>query len=491
MGSIPGPVLTIKIDSSTLQGSLSGAMQQVRAETQRAAEASVAIWKSGAAKIRAEIAQGIVGDKEVVVQRQNLVKILDSEISGLRTRNDLTVKQLSNLKAATLELERQQSFLKTTGGLTAGTGAFLGQLQQIGAQLSSRLVGSIGANFFGVAGGSLLGDLTSKAFGTSGIGAAAAGGGILAGRKTSLASITEAVGPTTLAIGGATAAIAAQALVVREVTKGMLEYAQATRNVAAETGLSVVQVQQFKELAKITGTDFDGLANAFGRLQAQLGKFVVSGKDADVATENFVKVMDRFNISITKPTGSLRPIDQIMSDFAQSLANIPDSATRTAIAMDAMGIRGKVLVQVMENARTSGMTLKQALDQVARTALPESQINQLLKEKAAWDEITVAIDTATIHLKGFIATHAKELAIPIYGPISGLYKGARDALDPYMNPASPAAPLPNSYDKTLAMIQDEANKVAAAFLRQQQIIAAGGEKELQLQELRAKYSEAE
>ncbi len=491
MGSIPGPVLSIRIDAASLTSSLSGAMQSVRDQTRQAAAASAEEWKRAAAQIRATVAQGIAGDKEVVAQRQQLVSILNRELDLLRSRNDLTNKQVSSVRAMTLELERQQSFLKNTGGLTAGTGAFLGQLQSIGAQLSSRLVGSIGANFFGVTGGSLLGEITSKALsggsGTGGIAGAAAGGGIFAGLKTSLSGIAEAVGPTTLAIGGATAAIAAQALVVSSVTKGMIEYAQATRNVAAETGLTVVQVQQFKELAKITGVDADGLANSFGRLQVQLGKFVLGNKDADKATENFVKVLDRFNISITKPSGSLRPIDQIMGEFAQSLSNIPDSATRTAVAMDAMGIRGRVLVQVMDNARASGLTLKQALDKVAGTALPESEINQLLKEKEAWDKIVVAIDTATIHLKGWIATHPKELTIPGYG----LYAGARDLLNPYLNPNAPG---PVKGTPTADTAADLIGKYAAAgnaeLLKQAQILKDGGALQFQLAEKEKEYTEA-
>jgi len=137
-------------------------MQQIRTQSQQTGQAVAEDWKRYAAQIRASVAQGTLPEKEVVAQRQNLVTLLKLEIDLLDKRNTITKSQLSDLKAMTLELERQASFLKGTGGLTAGTSAFLGQAGGIGQNLVSQLVGRLGANLFGVAGGSQLGSIAGS-----------------------------------------------------------------------------------------------------------------------------------------------------------------------------------------------------------------------------------------------------------------------------------------------------------------------------------------
>ena len=108
------------------------------------------------------------------------------------------------------------------------------------------------------------------------------------------------------------------------------------------------------------------LTTSFGRLQAELGKFIVSGKDSEGATQNFVKVLDKFGVSVTDSNGKLRPISQTMGDFFNVLEEIPDAETRTAIGLDAMGIRGKVLIQLFDNLRAQGLSFKEALDEVKK-----------------------------------------------------------------------------------------------------------------------------
>ncbi len=112
-----------------------------------------------AAQIRASVAQGVAGDKEIVAQRTQLLSILDRQLSGYTKLNELSQRELTTLKAMTLERERQADAIKTgTVGVTAGTQAFLSQLSgAFGGGLVSRLVGSLGANLFGVSGGSQLG----------------------------------------------------------------------------------------------------------------------------------------------------------------------------------------------------------------------------------------------------------------------------------------------------------------------------------------------
>src|SRR3984885_7766536 len=393
MGTIPGPIITFRISQPELNAAVQPAFQQVRDQARTVSSQIADDWKRMAAQIRASVAQGAISNAQEADARKNIVSILQRELTLHSDLSNASNKQLANYKAMTLELERQSSFLKGTGGLTAGTQAFLSQLSGVGGGLVSRLVGSLGANIFGVSGGSQLGSV-----------AGVSASNIFAG-------IAASAGPATLAVGGLTAGIVATSAILGGATKSMLDYAQSVQNVSAATGLTYSETQKFRELAKITGVDADGLTQSFGRLQSELGKYIVSGKDSEGATQNFVRVLDKFNISVTDSGGKLCPIGQIMSDFAGSLAQIPDAETRTAIGMDAMGIRGKILVQVIDNLRASGLTLSQALTEVNKATLSDDKIKELLREKQSWNELVVSIDAATLHLKAFLATHKAAIGL--------------------------------------------------------------------------------
>jgi hypothetical protein len=475
MGSIPGPVITFRISQPELNAAVQPAFQQVRQQAQTVSNQIADDWKRMAAQIRASVAQGAVSTAQETDARKNIISILQRELTLHSDLSNASNKQLANYKAMTLELERQASFLKGTGGLTAGTQAVLSQAAGIGGNLVSRLVGSLGANLFGVSGGSQLGSV-----------AGVSASNIFAG-------IAASAGPATLAIGSLAAGLVSTGAILGGATKSMLDYAQSVQNVSAATGLSYSETQKFRELAKITGVDADGLTQSFGRLQAELGKYVISGKDSEGATQNFVKVLDRFNISVTDSGGKLRPIGQIMEQFAASLAEIPDAETRTAIGMDAMGIRGKILVQVIDNLRASGLTLKQALDEVNKATLSDDKIKELLGEKRSWDQLVVSIDAATLHLKAFIATHKAAIGLsgvpgvaPALGALGAVYRGTSF----FYNPGAPGTTGVPTAANAQGLIAEYAAKNNQLLLNRAEILKAGGQAEYQLLQAEQNYAEA-
>ena len=112
-------------------------------------------------------------------------------------------------------------------------------------------------------------------------------------------SVIGGVNPNILGLGIGAASLAATGVAVAAVTQNMIEYAQSIQNVAAATGLTYSETQKFREIAKLTGVDAETLTTSFGRLQAELGKFIISGKDSEGSTQNFVKVLDKFGVSVT------------------------------------------------------------------------------------------------------------------------------------------------------------------------------------------------
>ena len=155
MGTIPGALIEFRFSMPSLTGSVNPALQQVRDQARTVSNQIADDWKRMAAQIRASMAQGLAPEKELVASRTQLISILDREISGLRTRNDLTTKELSVLKAVTLERERQADAIKrgVGVGVTAGTSSALGQVSQQTILGIGRVLDSLVNRYLGGAAG--------------------------------------------------------------------------------------------------------------------------------------------------------------------------------------------------------------------------------------------------------------------------------------------------------------------------------------------------
>jgi hypothetical protein len=392
MGTVPGPIISFRVSGPELAGSIQPALQDLRQQARTVSTQIADDWKRMAAQIRASVAQGISGDKEVLATRSQLVSILDKELSGLRTRNELTTKELSNLKAMTLERERQADAIKrgVGVGVTAGTSSALGQVSQQTVLGIGRVLDSLVNRYFGGAAGAAFRTARDvQYYSAQAGGGTGTGGGILGG----LGAVTSAIPDGVLAVGGLTAALAGLAAVGITVTKGLADTAQAINNTAAATGLSTTQVQIYDRLAKEMDLDSGSLTNAFARLQAQIGEFVTKGKTADESTQNFIRVLDKFGISVKNTDGSVRGINDIISDFANVVQSLPDKNLAAALTMEAFGTRGKILAQIINQATVEGKTYRETVDGIAKSGIPipEGTVQNLQKAKNAWDKLWQAV----------------------------------------------------------------------------------------------------
>jgi hypothetical protein len=386
MGTIPGALIEFRFSQPSLTGAVQPAFQQVREQAKTVSNQIADDWKRMAAQIRASLAQGFSTDKEIVANRTQLVSLLDKELSGLRTRNELSTKELSNLKAMTLERERQADAIRrgVGVGITGGTSSALGQVSQQTVLGIGRVLDSLVNRYLGGAAGAAFRTARDVQYYSAQAGGGT-GGGILGG----LGAVTSAIPDGVLAIGGLTAAFAGLAAVGITVTKGLADTAQAINNTAAATGLSTTQVQIYDRLAKEMDLDSGSLTNAFARLQAQIGEFVTKGKTADESTQNFIRVLDKFGISVKNTDGSVRGVNDIISDFANVIQAMPDKNTAAALSLEAFGTRGKILAQIINQATNEGKSYRETVDGIARSGIPiaEGTVQNLQKAKNAWDDL--------------------------------------------------------------------------------------------------------
>lgn len=411
MSSIPGPIIQFRIGGAELAGNLRPALDQIKNEAKAASQQIAEQWRVMAGQIRASIVTEASGTKEIAAQRQQLISVLNQELSLRAKATEMSKSDLANFKAMTLELERQKSFLAGTGGLTTGTSNALNQVSLQTTLGISRILDSLVNRYFGGAAGAAFRTVRDVGYygalgAQGGVGSsAAAEGGAAGGLGAGLGGIVDTIGPATVGLGSLAAALSAVGITAATVTRHMEETAQAIANTSAETGLSTKQIQEFTELAKEMDLDAGSVANAVARLQAQLGQYILSGKTADQETQAFIRTSNILGVSLKDSHDKLRPINDVLGDFAEKLQQIPDAETRTAVAIDAFGIRGRVLAEAMNTASVEGKSLKQVLQEIgsSNVIIPDSQIDSLLRAKAAWDEVSRSVSGYATLIKGVIA----------------------------------------------------------------------------------------
>jgi hypothetical protein len=320
MASVPGPIISFRIGGSELSGAVRPALDDIKRQAKVTSTQIADEWRQMAAKIRAETALGSGTEKEITASRRELVSILDREISGLRTRNDLTRQELSNLKAQTLERERQASFLKNGPGLTAGTQSVI---SSIGGLLSKQTA-FLGANLFGIQGGSQLGA------GISGALEGLAGGGVA------------------VALGGlATAALAVSAAFHSMAVSGAATI-RSLENVSEKTGISITQLQAFKVAGETVGVSLDDLVTGFRKFSQALTSEIAGGDDDSGAAGSAKKlsaVLKDLKVSAIDPKEALLQV-------SDAFAKLPDGAVKSATAVALFGRSGLQMIPFLDKGRS-------------------------------------------------------------------------------------------------------------------------------------------
>jgi hypothetical protein len=489
MGTIPGPIISFRFSGAEIQGAVQPAFQQIRQQAQTVSNQIADDWKRMAAQIRASVAQGVAGDKEIVAQRTQLLGILDRQITGYNRLNELSTKELSNLKAMTLERERQANAIKTgTVGVTAGTNAALGQANQQVILGLGRVLDSLVNRYFGGAAGAAFRTARDVQYYS-----AQAGGGTGTGI---LGGLTSEIPGGVLAVGGLTVGLTALAAAALAVTHNMAETAHSINSVAAETGLNTTQVQEYNELAKEMNLDASSLVNAFARLDSQLGKYLLTGKSADESTQQFVKVAKILGVSLEDSAKNIRPINDVIGDFGDKLQTIPNAGIRAEIATDAFGIRAKVLAEAMNLAAAEGKSLRDVLTTIGGSdvIIPEGQVQDLDRARGKWEELSRAVRGYITDIKEGVAggvigaadflSGVGNLPQTIGGQLNNLrYFGFATS------GAGTAATGPGGGPNILASIN--ANRATnESLVKRAELIKAGSQAEFELLQAEKSYSEA-
>lgn len=355
MSSIPGPVVRLIIDAPGITAPLREVMDQVKSQARTTSQTVAEDWRRMAAQIRASIATEAGGVKDITTARQQLVGVLEKDISLLRQRGELNTKELATLKAQTLELERQKSFLSGGSGLTAATNAFLGQIKNM-------LAGQVASTALG---GGILGSTAQAGFAT------------LGGMGSVLAVFAAAgAGLTKMALDGGKLAVELD-------------------NLSHKTGMTVENVIKLRAASEALDLDFDKTVTGFRKFSREVTDALAADlPHATLEAKRAGEIFAALGVDVHK--AALDPM-AAMQQLAAALNKLPDGMVKTALAAELFGRGGlenlplfAKLKQAMDATASSSVILAQALG-VAGVKSAEDFHAQLVNVKQEFEALEISL----------------------------------------------------------------------------------------------------
>lgn len=380
MGLTPnGPVILFRFDVPQSASAAQAVFEPVKKEARQTTAQIADDWKRMSAQIRAAMATESMSTREIAAARRSIVDVLSREISLHRTKAELSNKELSNLKAMTLELERQKSHLLGTGGLTAGTLYAANQFSTQTYLGVTRALDALVNRYFGGTAGSLFRTVRDLGYyGSIGAGGVAGeGGGGLFSKLTSPAGLATLGG-----VGALTAAGVAIGVMADKGAKLTMELT----DMSQKMGLTAENTIRLRTAASVLGVDMGSLAVGF----KTFSKEIVA---ANAGNKQAVAIFKALGIDIKK--AALDPYSAIQQ-LAVVFAKMPEGALKVATATRLFGRGGQQLLPILSELATVQDLTKKSSQDLAQ-ALGGDVYNSTIKLRAQlanWTNETNALEVS-------------------------------------------------------------------------------------------------
>ncbi|HVB87399.1 MAG TPA: hypothetical protein VNK23_12130 [Candidatus Dormibacteraeota bacterium] len=347
MSSIPGPVIRFLIDQPGLAQAINPAMQQVKQQAQAASRSVAESWRATAAQIRADMARGTLSTRELANAQRDLVSSLQGQLSSLRQRSEISTKELGNMKAMTLELERQKNALKTGAGIgiTRGTEHALSQVGTQNMLGMTRMLDALVNRYFGGAAGAAVRTLRDTAYYSSMAGQA----GAESGGKTSL--LGKLFTPTGLGVAAGVGGVLAGTAAITKMGLAGGKLAEELTNTATKTGMTVENLIKLRSASDILGVNFDRVQTGFRKFSQEI-TFATAATlpNASQKAKEAAAIFKVLGVDVKKAAAD--PFSAIQQ-LSLALSKLPDGAVKTATAVQLFGRGGMELLPVLNNLQGS------------------------------------------------------------------------------------------------------------------------------------------
>ena len=152
--------------------------------------------------------------------------------------------------------------------------------------------------------------------------------------------------------GGAALAAAFAAVKLGQYASQALEYADSIAKVSAKVGVTTDELQQLRFAAEQSGVDIRTLDMALQRFSRRTGE-VAAG------TGELLKTWQALGIEINDQEGNMRPLTDLLGDYADAIQNAGSQQEKLRLAFKAFDSEGAALVNLLEGGAEAVEDFKQ------------------------------------------------------------------------------------------------------------------------------------
>jgi hypothetical protein len=182
---------------------------------------------------------------------------------------------------------------------------------------------------------------------------------------------------------------------IENFVEGMVQQAIQLKVNSDRLGLTSDELQKYTYVADTMGIKTEQVAVAMRYFNRTVG-------EAALGTKSAVKEFALLGINIKGTDGKIRPLGELVGEFSDKLAKMPDQATRTAHAMRVLGRGGS---SVLPELQKGGAALKELFKDVDELGggfngkflkQAEETNRQMKRLKFGWRSISVALATEVL-----------------------------------------------------------------------------------------------
>lgn len=144
---------------------------------------------------------------------------------------------------------------------------------------------------------------------------------------------------------------------IRSFTGELIDTASQLNDTSAQLGISAQDLQRWQFVAKQSGAEAGDLAAGFKFLQKNAVDAAAGGKGTSAAFKEL-------GVDVKGANGGVKDTSTLMREVGLSLANVPDPAKRTALALDILGKGGTKLTPIFSEGGEALDSLLKKFDEL-------------------------------------------------------------------------------------------------------------------------------
>lgn len=397
MGSIAGPIISFRFNAPSAQQAAKQLSDVVGNTMKQAGKSSaqqfVSDWQAAAAKLRAQLSSEKLGLNQIAQARERIVALAQREMAVLQKKQALTRQDLSAMKSATMEIERQKNALEGFGAVTSPTRKIV---QQMISGIGLR-AGSYGGSF-----GSFAGLRINESLGK-------------------LAD--EATGGRLALLGVGAAAVVVAAAMVDMARKGA-EMAVSIRNASEATGISIKSMVELQSASRVLGIDSDVTVKMFKKFNQELTYAMgASVPHATIEAKRAAEVFQLLGVNVKKAAAD--PMEGFR-ELSEGLKRLPDGAIKSATEVMLLGRGGQEAAPLIQHLSEAILATKDSADSLASKIGGAAKAGDALSAATTnlsnkWHELEMNIATVFVPLlAGTIGLLNRPFDVAKFLPPTGL-----------------------------------------------------------------------